>query len=141
MILENKGPRIEMKEISDFESRWGIVLPDSYRNFLLLNNGGVPTPDTIEILNLLNSPTDVQVFFGIGRSVESSDLSWNMELINERCPELNVLPIACDSGGGIFCLQMEGSAAGGILYCDIESPNYDIYFVALNFEGFLEGIK
>ena len=141
MLIENVGPKIEALDIAPIEAELGAVLPDSYRQFLLRNNGGSPTPDTIDVPGAVGSPTDVQVFFGIGRLADSSNLAWNLALVGERCPGLHALPIACDSGGNLFCLKFERDAAAKVIYCDLDDPDCATYEVAASFDGFVAKIR
>jgi hypothetical protein len=55
------GPRLSEEDVEEIEKRSGLALPDSYRSFLLEHNGGVPTPDTIDIEGAPSRATDVQV--------------------------------------------------------------------------------
>ena len=105
--IENPGPRLSDADISKFEQRIGAVLPEQYRRFLLEFDGGIPTPDTIDVEGLPGASTDVQVFFGIGSSIESSDLNRNLTTLAERLED-ELLPIATDSGGNV------GSSAGSV---------------------------
>jgi hypothetical protein len=98
----------------------GVSLPVEYRQSLLDSNGGVPTPDTIDIPGLPGSCAEVQVFFGIGRSGETSCLEWNVETLAERL-DPTMLPIARDSGGSVYCLSIRQRDYGAILYCDLQS--------------------
>lgn len=141
MLIENVGPKIATQDIASIEAELGAALPDSYRRFLLHYNGGAPTPDTIDVPGAVGSPTDVQVFFGVGRSVESSDLAWNLALVGERCAGLHILPIACDSGGNLFCLQFERGAAARIIYCDLDDPDCATYEVAASFDDFVAKLR
>lgn len=141
MLIDNVGPKIGALDIVPIEVELGAVLPDAYRQFLLRSNGGTPTPDTIDVPGADGSPTDVQVFFGIGRSVESSDLTWNLALVAERCPGLRALPIACDSGGNLFCLKFERDAAAKVIYCDLGDPDCAPYEVAASFDEFVAKIR
>lgn len=141
MLIENGGPKIGASDIAPLEAELGAVLPHSYRQFLMKSNGGAPTPDTIDIPGAECSPTDVQVFFGIGRTVESSDLSWNFALVGQRCPGLHALPIACDSGGNLFCLKFEGDAAAKVIYCDLDDPDCATYEVAASFDEFVAKLR
>ena len=126
--------------------RLGVTLPDQYRRFLLDFNGGTPTPDTVDIKDLPGASADVQIFFGIGRSVESSDLEWNLATLAERLEE-GLLPIASDSGGSVFCLSLQGRGRGAVLYCDLQSvfanfgANPKLYPVASEFEAFLKNLR
>lgn len=141
MLIDNAGPPIDIDDIAELEAELGAVLPDSYRKFLLQHNGGAPTPDTIDVPGATGSPTDVQVFFGIGRSVESSDLAWNIALVGERCSGLHLLPIACDSGGNLFCLKLEHGAATKVIYCDLDDPNCASFEVAASFDEFVARLR
>lgn len=97
--IDEQGRQIGEADIISFENTLGMRLPNDYRQFLLLNNGGIPSPDVVDVTGAPGSPTDVQVFFGIGTDVESSDLLWNLKLIKDRFPDRSILPIACDSRG------------------------------------------
>lgn len=141
MIIHSNGPKIQAKDIEAIEDIIGGKLPTDYREFLLLYNGGSPTPDTIDIPEAPGTPTDVQVCFGIGRAVQSSDLSWNLSLINERCPGYHMLPIACDSGGNLFCLKYEHGIVSKVIYCDLESLNCKYYTVAPSFTEFVGKLR
>jgi hypothetical protein len=141
MLIDNVGPKIEASDIALIEAELGALLPGSYRQFLLGSNGGAPTPDTIDVPGADSSPTDLQVFFGIGRSVESSNLAWNLALLGERCPGIHALPIACDSGGNLFCLKFERDAVAKVIYCDLESTDCVTYDVAVSFAEFVSKIR
>ncbi|MBI1907146.1 MAG: SMI1/KNR4 family protein [Rhodocyclales bacterium] len=141
MEIENPGPRIDPIAVEALESKLQIIFPTSYKDFLLRHNGGIPSPYTIEIPGFPGSPTDVQVFFGIGRAVESSDLPWNFALIKERCPERQLVPIACDSGGNLFCIQLEDAVEPGVVYCDIGAEKCTAYPIATNFKDFISRIR
>ena len=141
MIIENAGPEFSPQDIEAIESKLDARLPDDYRYFLSQYNGGTPTPDTVDVPDAPGSPTDVQVFFGIGRRVESSNLYWNLSLIDDRCPSHHVLPIACDSGGNLFCLKIERGIAAAVVYCDLDSSNSTLYAVAPSFGEFLLSLR
>jgi hypothetical protein len=139
--ISNRGPQIDMGHISEIEAAIGRELPASYRAFLLQENGGLPTPDTVDIEPAPGSPTDVQVFFGIGRDVKSSELSWNVDLMSKRCPNHRPLPVARDSGGNLFCLDLFREFSGGVMYCDLSASEIAFYEVAPDFESFLRKIR
>jgi hypothetical protein len=146
-IIENPGPRLSESDISNIEIRFGVVLPEQYRRFLIDFNGGIPTPDIVDIEDLPGGSADVQVFFGIGRSPESSNIEWNLVTLAERLKKMLLLPIASDSGGSVFCLCLQGHDHGAVLYCDLQSVFADfesdpeLYPVASNFETFLKILR
>ena len=138
--INDQGRQVNEAEVALLEQDFGKKIPENYRKFLLLKNGGLPSPDTVDVAGLPGSPTDVQVFFGIGRRVHSSDISWNLRLVHDRFPELKILPIACDSGGNLFCLRALKNEDFDIQYCDMED-NGRLYLVASDFEEFLNKIR
>ena len=138
--LDNRGPRLRENDLDDFEKDANIILPAEYRSFLLRHNGGLPSPDVIDVKGAPGSPTDVQVFFGIGRPVESSDLQWNRRTFVERLPS-KWLPIARDSGGNLFCLSVSGPDAGSAMYVDLDQALPGFYFVARSVDEFLDKLR
>ncbi|QIO36036.1 SMI1/KNR4 family protein [Bradyrhizobium sp. 1(2017)] len=141
MMIENEGPKIGSEDIAAIESELDAELSSEYREFLLRYNGGTPTPDAVDVPDALGTPTDVQVFFGIRRSTAASNLSWNLGLISDRCPGCHVLPIACDSGGNLFCLKVERGIAAEVVCCDLGSPDCKCYPVAPTFGKFLSCLR
>jgi cell wall assembly regulator SMI1 len=132
---------ITVQDIANLEANLRISLPESYRSFLLLHNGGIPTPDVVDVPGLPGSPTDVQVFFGIGRPVESSDLAWNAALAQERFDGGRVLPFACDSGGGLFCFKIDSNLATEVVYLDFYAASKTSYAVANSFQDFVAKMR
>jgi hypothetical protein len=115
--IENPGPQLTPQHLADVEAELGTKMPDDYRAFLLKYNRGSPVPDTVDVENAPGTPTDVQTLFGVGRNIESSGLVWNKQVLADRLPE-DCLPIACDSGGNLFCL----AESGRVVYIDLDSP-------------------
>jgi hypothetical protein len=69
------GPITEA-DLRAFEARTSIKLPESYREFLLTNNGGRPVPPAFSIEGFAeDSIGAVQVFFGLGDNVPAVDLN------------------------------------------------------------------
>jgi hypothetical protein len=148
ITIHEKGPQIMDKQVAEFENDLGRCLPDDYRIFLLENNGGRPVPDNIAFGESIYSPTDIQIFYGINRSIQSSNLSWGLSMIREISAELPtdlindpILPIACDSGGNFFCLKIGKDGSSDILYCAEEETPCLFFKVASSFTSFLEMIK
>lgn len=144
--INDRGPKVSGVDLLRIETRLKTSLPTDYREFLLATNGGRPTPDVINVPDIPGSEADVQEFFGLGRSNESSSIEWNLTTYAERMDD-GLLPIACDSGGSIFCLSLRPGDYGAVLYCDLQSvfaeyhskPQY--YPVAPNFESFLKNLR
>jgi hypothetical protein len=146
--IRGAGPPLTEESLTSFERELGTSLPDSYRRFLLRNNGGRPPleKDTVDVEGLPGSPTDVQDFFGLGDPIESCDLRWNKETLCERIPD-SLLAIATDSFGSAFCISLKGADRGAVSFCDLQSVafNYeadpDFYPVAPDFDSFLNKLR
>lgn len=139
--IEERGRAVGEMELAGVERKLKLQLPETYRRFLLEYNGGIPSPDIIDVQGLPGSPTDLQVLFGIDREVESSDLALNYSLFKKRLPNLRLLPIGCDSGGNLFCMDVRGDIVGQIFYCDVNSSAARLYEVAPSFDDFLGKLR
>src|SRR5687768_2520715 len=110
------GPKLNERALSGLEQWLGFQLPAQYRQFLLSCNGGVPVENvSIRVPGIPGGETDLQVLFGVARSVKSSCIEWNVESLSERL-EPDLLPIARDSGGNVFCLSMREGDRGSVVY-------------------------
>lgn len=133
---------ISPDEIGDFEKRWGLKLPKSFRTFLLKHNGGRPIPAAFPISGMQNNPIgEIQVFFGLNAKINSSDLNWVLENLGVPQPD-GLLPIACTDGGDYICISTNES--GRVIFWDrlacwgkdTWSPS-DFYLVAEDFDDLL----
>ncbi len=141
--IQNKGKALTEKELKEFERTLDLALPLEYRDFLLSTNGGNPSTDVmyvIDVQNFTEGPTDVQVFFGLSREIKTSNLGWNVEVHSSHYPA-GFLPIACDSGGSIFCLALLGEDRGKVFFTPYESEGSKWYLVTLNFGAMLDGLR
>lgn len=138
--VESTNKPLSNNELIRIEEAIGAPLPNQYRSFLLAHNGGRPSPDTIDIEDAPFQSTDIQVFHGIDTEIESSDLLWNLEVL-EGCKDNKLLPIACDSGGNIFMLDLSKEHHGEVLYFDSAEVPPRPYFLAKDFNGFLAQIR
>ena len=138
--IRDPGKPLTPDQLMALERELGARLPEEYSRFLIDNNGGVPHPNVVDIEGLVGTPTDVQEFFGIGLEIESSNIMWYMREISERLPE-KTLPIACDSGGNLFCLSLRNEHAGCVIYVDLGKDAPTQHLVADNFVAFLSKIR
>jgi hypothetical protein len=137
--ISDEGPKLSDSDVAALEDALGARLPSDFREFLLAHNGGLPDLSTIDVDGLSGSPTDLQVFFGIGRPTKSSDLRWNWVTFRGRVDH-ELLPIGCDSGGNLFALALRGDRRGRIFYVDVERVA-DVYPVAANIRDLLGRLR
>ncbi|MEM7205862.1 MAG: SMI1/KNR4 family protein [Planctomycetota bacterium] len=140
--LLDTGPELAEGEVAALEQRLGAALPSDYRSFLLASNGGVPEPNCVDVPGHPEAPTDLQEFFGITQTVETSNIEWHLDVLTERLEKAQV-PIACDSGGNTFCISVRPGDRGQIVYLDLQRVAGDYgaapeaYPVAQSFTEFL----
>lgn len=139
--LTEGGRKLDVSDLDNFESEIGLVLPSEYRSFLLAGNGGVPFPNIVDIRDMPGSPTDIQLFFGIGMNFESSELLWNCILINGgELSSVKRVPVACDSGGGVFFFEVRADGLDGVFFDDSFGES-DGYRVSNGFYEFISAIR
>jgi SMI1-KNR4 cell-wall len=139
--ITESGNALSADASSDLEKRLNVKLPHDYRAFLLMANGGRPQLDVIDVDGLPGGCADVQTIFGVDRSVATSNILWNLEFIERRSFPRQLLPVACDSGGGLFCLRTSETAFGNVVYIDAAREASPVYEVASDFTGFLNLLR
>jgi hypothetical protein len=139
-ILEH-GPSFSVDQLNALETAFGSKLDGAYRTFLLENNGGRPEPNVVDVPGLPGTPTDVQVFFGIGRKIYTSNLELRISSMTERCPGERLFPIAQDSFGNSFCLRAQNEIAKEVVYVCFDESGFIVHHVSDSFNRFLEGFR
>jgi hypothetical protein len=95
MKFTRKNEPTSFNDIGKFESTLGIRLPKSYVDFLVIYNGGVPSPEN-RYFDLPGwNDLVVKVFLGITREPETSLLSDHFSNFSDMI-ERHMLPIAYD---------------------------------------------
>lgn len=138
MEIKNPGVGIDFTTVDLLEASTTIRLPADYRKFLLEFNGGSPDPNTIYVAGVEYMPTVLQVFFGIGRKIQSSNLDWNFENAFDRPLDPMMFPIATDTFGNLFCFQTENGFARKIFYYSFEGESFEFHYVCDTFTELLE---
>lgn len=127
------GPPISEAIVAELEQRHSFRLPNDYREFLLMWNGGRPERDLVNVPGCSASPfARIHFFFGIGDPVESCNIDWNIEWFGDRLGA-GLLPIATTEFVDKFCMSLE---SGEIIFWD---GYQDVrYLVARNFKEFID---
>lgn len=101
--------------VSELESKLGVTLPESYRNFLKETGGGVVEQDGRNkvLIPSINKSIAIDVFFGYGVSKNSDILYWNNMYKDEIFD--NAVLIGFD-------------ARQGYLFLIAEDDNTDVYY-------------
>lgn len=116
--ITNKGSKIYLKNISDWEIKNNVNLPDDYKNFLLKYNGGNPS------LNTFNSKKgkiyQILSFFELSNILDEKYVDYDSYI-----PKY-MYPIGNDSGGNLILISLEKDTYGNIIYWSHESSEIEI---------------
>lgn len=142
-ILGSKG-NVSEKQLLDLESKFGIKLPEDYRNFLKKYNGGYPQPDGFDFANGEDG-SSVDKFLEISDSVNESIIEY-FNNYKDRIPE-NYFPIAKDPGGNLILIGIN-NADSKVYFWDHENeieegdiPSMDnMHLIACNFKEFIDSL-
>jgi hypothetical protein len=150
-LFTRVGRPISETELAEFEAQLGRQLPESYRRFLLTNNGGKPVRKLFRFRRKSGRADEsaIREFFG-ARSGAEYDLSFYHRLyVAARRVPPDLFPIGDCGGGDLVLVGATGPRAGQIFYWDhnFESDEgappteENVYFVAPSLEGFLEQLE
>ena len=108
--------------IAQLEAYIGSILPHSYREFLIRENGGVPELPyfVLQENGATYADSVVRYFLGISENF-NLDLKHNFDIYvaARRLPSF-VLPIAVDPGGNLLVLLLSGIDRGALYFWDHE---------------------
>ena len=145
-IFDSKGELPE-KVIINIEEKYNIKLPDDFRNFLKLYNGGYPEPGVFESKDHTIG-SRVQRFLGIHKEKYSNLIDY-LSLYKGRISN-KLFPIAHDSFGNLICIGIVGDIYGKIFFWNHEweadsslgeIPGFfNVTLIADNFDEFFEGL-
>jgi hypothetical protein len=145
--INNRFTKIVPKDVDKLEAKLGIVLPYTYRDFLLNSSGEPLFYDTCDV-TLDDDENKTLYSFTIRKFIAKGsggvdDLIKTFSNLKANLPE-RMLPIAFDRFRNIMCIEL---GTGKIYFWDMQSlveesrrnPNrHNLYFVSNNFEKFIE---
>lgn len=147
-IKDPIGDPATFEDIGAFEKKHGIHLPDDYRQFLNIHNGGRPERAhrvfTFQTRSGAVSESLVNWFSGLV-SRQNYSLENDIETYAERIPG-HMLPIACDPFGNVILLDLREPGKSGIWFWDHEKEpasiqEAGIYKIADSFTEFVKGLS
>ncbi|MEJ8553224.1 SMI1/KNR4 family protein [Tepidibacter sp. Z1-5] len=142
---------IEVQDIEAFEKKYGFKLPNDYRQFLLLNNGGktdrrkFDTKDENDNGMIISS---IMLFCPLSDEVEFN-LEKNYCVYNKEGKLISskFLPIGIDPVENLICISVEGNNKGATYHCDMAYIEEDgilemdcIRLISRNFTEFIENL-
>lgn len=146
--ITKAGTPLSPAMLARAEARLGFKLPGNYIAFLRVSNGGRPIPDIVPTSSFPGSAaTDLRQFYSIDATLDCYDLVKGYEVWLRDSPA-NLLPIACDSGGSVFCLSVRSDDIGKVYYWDWHREQHPvrtrypwIYPIADSLEEFLDSFR
>jgi hypothetical protein len=145
--IKTTHPKLTDSEITKFEWRWNIKLPQKYRDFLLQYNGGTVQPDIFRY-EREDSPDAgfiLSFFLPINQKYQFN-IEHYLEIYAGRIPKA-FLPIADTAGGDPICLKITGDDIGSIYFWshehESEEEDYldNLYYVAKDIDELLNGLS
>ncbi len=124
--LDLSEQKITNLDIDEFEKSIGYKLPESYKEFILKYNGGIP-----------NKPYFNQYHFNCFNSIKygESTIEAVYKIIKDILPN-GYFPIAWDPGGALFCFDLNKGGTYGFLYFLPEGDDPEL--VTENFQDLLD---
>jgi cell wall assembly regulator SMI1 len=147
-IKEIEGvAKLTEDDLQKIEEEYQCELPDDYRRFLLRNNGGFPVPDSVSFKEAgRNTASDVFCFHAVASEGTWNSLQWHHKTFSGRIPK-NTLPIAHDSCGNLWVLNVGPDHAGSVIFWDhgtygnFDETDFAAWpVVAKSFQEFIDGL-
>ena len=145
--MKIKNNPTTLAAVQKFERQRDLYLPDSFKAFLILTNGGVPVRPAFPINGWDNNPIGVvQAFAGIGVSEPTDELAYAYDLYRGGLPK-GIVPFAGNGGGDYVCLDLRNGGEKVVFWDKRhfwgtgEWREIDLYHVADTFDEFLALLK
>jgi len=128
--MEYTEQKLTIEELQDFENKLDTKLPESYKEFILENNGGIPEKRYF-------GDYAISRFFSIKYGEDGGKIEYVKRVLGNAIPK-EFLPMADDEGGWLFCLSLAEDTYGQIYFCPLDRNEVEL--IANSFEEFLGGL-
>jgi SMI1 / KNR4 family (SUKH-1) len=124
--------------INNWAYKYGINMPEDFREYMLKKNGGYPKKSLY-----FNCSWNVEEFFLLEKNAESTHSSisnWldiNQSETDKLFPK-DFIPFARDGGGEIYCVSTNYLNYGNIYFCRLDGERPEM--IANSFFEFIEGL-
>jgi len=139
MVIKIKDAfkKIGSKDITELELHLELSLPESYKKFLLKNNGGRIVPGNFRTVNN-EIESEIQYMFGVTDQkiydIKANYHNW----IKDKSKE-SLVPIAIDSLGNLILISCSSPTYESV-YLWQHDVDGVIFLIATDFNSFLEGL-
>jgi len=140
----NAHGKLDEDRLAAFERRLGSAVPDEYRRFLVIHNGGNPEPRAF-VIPPDGAEGQVENLYGLHDGPDYLQLEGMWEIYRPRLPP-GLLPVGDDPNGNALCLGLAGGYRGKVLFWDHEralsgsDPCADMPVIAADFDALLAGL-
>ena len=145
VTLQIDMPPTDEAHVTRLEVRLGCPLPEDYREFLLLYNGGRPEPGCFQFAQRTGPYTDsvIDWFLTLHENPYTyTNLERKLDVFADRIPP-GTLPIANDPGGNCVLLGLNADIRGKVYFWDHDreparQPDWsNIDLIAEDFDTFM----
>ena len=125
------------REIADYETHFGVQLPDEYVMLLRHANGGHPELDGFQPQGIVEEELwGVDRFYHLGGDKDDLGGLWGVTTQWQAAVGKNVVPVASDGGGNQIMLRY-GSSQPEVIVC-VHDDNFQMIPVASSFGEFID---
>ncbi|GEM_PF-1869484 len=156
--FDDQFPNPSPEILNSIELKFGLVLPEEYRTFLLTQGGGQPS-ESNEVFSPDESDLPVQVFFGFGGKYGSlfealevyQEREWATGEVDEETVHklpIEFMPFADTVFGDFFCVGVRPPVQGQVFFwshdqapvegIEMDHRFEDFYFLTNTFGDFIE---
>ena len=133
------NPHITEHDIIQLEKETKRVFPDSFKEFILKQNGGSAKEI---VFTELNGNHHIISYFLPLLEGRNGSVKKDILLVNDERPIVEWLPFGFDPGGWVFCICLKDESYGKIHLFRMDKiyeENFD--YVCESFEDFINGLR
>lgn len=136
--------KINEEQLANFEKQINANLPEDYKRFLILNNGG--QPDKTEFTVKKYGSSILQRFFGFNTPYKTDNFDYILNTFKNRVPD-DFLPIGRDMLGNLVLLGTRKKYDGKIYFWWHENEGEkkawlkNIFSISKSFTDFFDNLK
>lgn len=133
---------LKEEDLKHLESTLGVKLPQDYRAFMMIHNGGKPTVGVFNFAERgAQTSASVRRFFTLDDSHKFYSLNKHISIYHGRHPP-GMVPVACDSFGNLILLDCADEHYGSVFFWDHENEDpsgsrRNLSLISRSFDEFL----
>lgn len=132
------------QDIEAFENEYSVNIPENYKKFLLLNNGGKPVKRRFKTADGTIT-SSVMLFLPLSKETDSNLESFYEKYCTNKIVPSNLIPIGVDPADSLICLTI--GEQDKVYFCDMDYFEEDnelkddyVKLISENFTLFLNNL-